>query len=227
MYSRFFCSCRSSTTGPISVPALSASSTTNFLRRSTTAWTNRSWMPSVTMIRLDAVHRWPDWKYAPFTATDTAVGRSASSSTMRGFLPPISSCTRAPFFTAAAATPGPTSRDPVKLIASIPATEASAAPSFAPGPMTRLSTPVGSPARWTMSASAHGDAGTSSAGLKITQFPNASAGAIFHAGIANGKFHGVIRPTTPTASRVTSTSMPGRTESSLSPAASAPLRRST
>ena len=76
--------------------------------------------------------------------------------------------------------------------------------------MTRLSTPAGRPARWTMSASAHGDAGTSSAGLKTTQLPNASAGAIFHAGIASGKFHGVIAATTPSGSRVTSTSMPGR-----------------
>ena len=32
-------------------------------------------MPSVTMIRLDAVQRWPAWKNAPFTATDTAVGK--------------------------------------------------------------------------------------------------------------------------------------------------------
>ncbi len=33
-----------------------------------------------------------------------------------------------------------------------------------------------------------------------------------------GKFHGVMMPTTPTGSRVTSTSMPGRVEASLSPA---------
>ena len=174
-------------------------------------------MPSVTMMRLDAVQRWPAWKNAPFTATETAVGRSASSSTMSGFLPPISSCTRAPAFTAAGATPGPTSREPVKLTASMPGDDASAAPSFEPGPITRLSTPGGSPARCTMSTSVHGDAGTSSAGLNTTQFPNASAGAIFHAGIASGKFHGVIAAMTPSGSRVTSTSMPGRTESSFSP----------
>ena len=71
------------------------------------------------MSRLDAVQRWPAWKNAPFTATDTAVARSASSSTMSGFLPPISSCTRAPLRTAAAATPGPTSCEPVKLTASM------------------------------------------------------------------------------------------------------------
>ena len=43
-----------------------------------------------------------------------------------------------------------------------------------------------------MSTSAHGEAGASSAGLKTTQLPNASAGAIFHAGIASGKFQGVM-----------------------------------
>ncbi len=32
-------------------------------------------MPSVTMIRLDAVQRWPAWKNAPLTATDTAVAQ--------------------------------------------------------------------------------------------------------------------------------------------------------
>ena len=68
-----------------------------------------------------------------------------------------------------------------------------------------------------MSTSAHGDAGASSAGLKTTQLPNASAGAIFQAGIASGKFHGVIAATTPTGSRVISTSMPGRVESIFSP----------
>ena len=160
--------------------------------RSTIAATKRSWMPSVTMRRLDAVQRWPAWKNAPFTATDTAVARSASSSTMSGFLPPISSCTRAPAFTAAAATDGPTSCEPVKLTASMSGDDASAAPSVEPGPITRLSTPGGRPARCTMSTSVHGDAGTSSAGLNTTQLPKASAGAIFHAGIASGKFHGVI-----------------------------------
>ena len=68
-----------------------------------------------------------------------------------------------------------------------------------------------------MSTSAHGDAGTSSAGLKTTQLPQASAGAIFHAGIASGKFQGVIAATTPIGSRVISTSMPGRVESIFSP----------
>ena len=35
------------------------------------------------------------------------------------------------------------------------------------------------------------------AGLKTIVFPQTSAGAIFQDGIAIGKFHGVITPTTP------------------------------
>ena len=39
------------------------------------------------------------------------------------------------------------------------------------------------------------------AGLKTTVLPHTSAGAIFHDGIAIGKFHGVIAPTTPIGCR--------------------------
>ena len=74
------------------------------------------------------------------------------------------------------------------------------------------------PALARMSASTHAQPGVHCAGLKTTVLPNASAGAIFQAGMAIGKFHGVIRPTTPIGSRVTSTSTPGRTEGSFSPA---------
>ncbi len=52
-------------------------------------------MPSVTMMRDEAVQRWPVPKKAPSIAQVTARSRSASSRTTSGFLPPISSCTRA------------------------------------------------------------------------------------------------------------------------------------
>ena len=45
--------------------------------------------------------------------------------------------------------------------------------------------------------SARRAAGVSVAGLKTTVLPQTSAGAIFQDGIAIGKFHGVITPTTP------------------------------
>jgi hypothetical protein len=40
------------------------------------------------------------------------------------------------------------------------------------------------------------------AGLKTTVSPHTSAGAIFQLGMAMGKFHGVIAPTTPTGMRI-------------------------
>lgn len=84
--------------------------------------------------------------------------------------------------------------------------------------MTRLNTPGGIPAREMISVNACADPGTSSAGLNTTVFPQARAGAIFQAGIATGKFQGVMSPTTPTGSRVISTSTPARTDGSFSPA---------
>src|ERR1700722_12217381 len=95
--------------------------------------------------------------------------------------------------------------------------ETMASPTMEPRPMTRLNTPAGIPERTMMSARAQAEPGTRSAGLNTTQLPNASAGAIFHDGIAMGKFHGVRMPTTPTGSRVTSTSIDGRMDLSESP----------
>ena len=74
-------------------------------------------MPSVTIRRDDAVQRWPVEKYAPCTATFTAVARSASSTTTSGFLLPISSWNFAMRETAFCAIDRPVSIDPVKLIA--------------------------------------------------------------------------------------------------------------
>ena len=48
-------------------------------------------------------------------------------------------------------------------------------------------------------------AGVSEAGFMTTVLPKASAGALFHAGMAIGKFHGVISPNTPSGSRYVST----------------------
>src|SRR2546423_13150562 len=64
-----------------------------------------------------------------------------------------------------------------------------------------FSTPLGRPAstkHWTTCAP---QSGVSDAGLKITGLPATGAGAIFHAGIAIGKFHGVTHATTPSGSR--------------------------
>ena len=112
----------------------------------------------------------------------------------------------------------PVKVEPVKVTPRTLREWAKTSPTFEPGPMTRLNTPAGSaPARTMISASAQALPGTRSAGLKTTVLPNASAGAIFQAGIAMGKFHGVMIPITPSGSRRTSTSTPGRMEGKRSP----------
>ena len=72
-------------------------------------------------------------------------------------------------------------------------------------------TRIGNLRAWT------GLAGVALAGFQITLLPKARAGAIFQAAVAMGKFQGVIIATTPIGSRRVSTSMPGRTESAVSP----------
>ena len=55
-----------------------------------------------------------------------------------------------------------------------------------------LTTPAGSSACRQMSAKRSAVSGVVSAGLRTTVLPHASAGAIFHASISSGKFHGMI-----------------------------------
>ena len=102
------------------------------------------------------------------------------------FLPPISSWTLPSRSARPTAMPRPTSLEPVNERASTAGESTSAAPTVRPEPITRLNTPSGRPARERISVSSQADAGTISAGLKTTALPNASAGAIFHAGMAIG-----------------------------------------
>ncbi len=64
-----------------------------------------------------------------------------------------------------------------------------------------LTTPAGTPDSASSSTKRSPSSGVSVAGLKTTVLPQTSAGAIFHDGIAIGKFHGVITPTTPIGMR--------------------------
>ena len=73
---------------------------------------------------------------------------------------------------------------------------------LAPEPITRFSTPAGNPACSKISTIRMAVKGVIVAGLKTTVFPQTRAGAIFHTGIATGKFHGVIAPTTPSGCRI-------------------------
>ena len=53
-----------------------------------------------------------------------------------------------------------------------------------------------------ISANFNAVSGVVSAGFKTTVLPVAKAGAIFHAAISKGKFHGMICPATPNGAAI-------------------------
>ncbi len=75
-------------------------------------------------------------------------------------------------------------------------------------PWTMLSTPGGMPARSARSARIDAESGAHSAGLRITVFPAASAGAIFQVESSQGAFQGVMITAGPAGMRCTSLSVP-------------------
>ena len=75
-----------------------------------------------------------------------------------------------------------------------------ASPTSAPPPVTTFTTPSGIPASRHSRPISKVVSGVYEAGLITTVLPAAMAGAIFHAAIWIGKFHGVIPTHTPTGS---------------------------
>src|SRR5436190_1995989 len=135
----------------------------------------------------------------PWNEPFTAASRSASGRMMLGLLPPSSSVTRLSVCAALAAISRPTAVEPVNAIFAMPGCSTIAAP-VAPSPVNTFTTPSGKPASSTSRPRRIALRGVCSAGLRITVQPAASAGAIFHAAIRSGKFHGMICPHTPTGS---------------------------
>ena len=80
------------------------------------------------------------------------------------------------------------------------------------GPGTMLTTPGGRSACCTTSANRSALSGVVEAGLRTTVFPAARAGAIFHASMSSGKFHGMTCAATPSGLAT----RPGNAYSSLS-----------
>ncbi len=123
---------------------------------------------------------------------------------MFGDFPPSSSEI---FFTVLAAfrmTDLPTSVEPVNAILSTSGLVARYAPRLLPGPDTTFITPAGAPASSTMRPSSSDVTGVYCDGFTTSVHPAHSAGATFHVSSRNGKFHGVITPTTPSGSRTVS-----------------------
>ena len=61
------------------------------------------------------------------------------------------------------------------------------------------------------------DSGVSDAGLMTTVLPQTSAGMLFQAGMAIGKFHGVISPATPSGIRTAMLNLLGSSEGVVTP----------
>ena len=95
----------------------------------------------------------------------------------------------------------PTAVEPVNEIAFTRGSVTIVSPTTRPEPSTRLTTPSGSPASCSAWTSAIAQSGVSCAGFSTTVFPQTSDEPSFQLGMLNGKFHGVIRPTTPSGSR--------------------------
>ena len=187
--------------GPISVRSESGSPTTIAVTERSSAAMNSSIAARSTRIRDRAQQSWPALPNIPAGAAAAAASRSASAKITFADLPPSSSVTRLIVCAAAAAIRRPTSVEPVNATLATSGCSTRRLPATEPGPATTLSTPSGSPASRAMRSSSSAVSGVSSAGLRTTVLPAASAGATFHDAITSGKFHGVIRPTTPSGSR--------------------------
>ena len=174
----------------MSVFLSSGSPTRSWAIRRLSDSSTRSATDSWTSSREPAQQTWPWLKKMPLTMPSTAWSIGASSKTMLAALPPSSSVSflRVPATDRAMARP--TSVEPVNATLSTPGCSTSARP-VSPAPVTMLTTPAGRSACWQISANSSAVSGVVSAGLSTTVLPAASAGAIFHASMSSGKFHGM------------------------------------
>ena len=161
-------------------------------------------------MRVAAVQTWPEAPQTPIAAAAAASSRSASLKTMNGLLPPSSRLTGLTRAAAAAWIALPVATEPVNEIASTSFAATTPAPTTSPRPWTTLNTPGGIPASSASSAIRTAAIGVCSAGFITTELPAASAPAT-KPSVKVGPFHGVIRPTTPSGSRIAYTANSGGT----------------
>ena len=136
---------------------------------------------------------------------------------MNGALPPSSRETFLTVDAHCAISNLPTSVEPVNEIFRTVGFDVSSPPTSAAAPVTTFRTPFGMPARSPSTASASAEKGVCDAGLATTVQPAASAGPTFLVIIAMGKFHGVMQPTTPIASLMTTMRLSRACEGMVSP----------
>ena len=189
-------------TGPQKAPGSLGSFGANAAMAPLAASTASSYLSRGTTRRVVSAQPWPACVHALRAVMKHAEFRSASSSTTAADLPPSS---RKTFFSVSAAAAMiflPVAVDPVKETRSTRGSVVSCSPRPWSDDDTTLSTPAGmSVSSAAIRATAAAMSGVSGAGLSTTVQPAASAGPILAKLIWLGKFHGVMAPTTPTASR--------------------------
>ena len=161
---------------------------------------NRSSTERCTSTRLRAQQSCPELSNTAPGAAAAAASTSASANTMLALLPPSSRVTRFTCSAHPAMMRLPTAVDPVKATLRTVGCSTSRQPASVPVPTTTFSTPSGMPASSASSAMRIVVSGVISAGFSTAVLPAARAGPIFHDAISIGKFHGVMRPTTPSGS---------------------------
>ena len=184
-------------TGPCVTPGSMPSPSRSLPTCSTSAATNSSWTRSCTNTLLVQMQVWPAFLCEDMTTSLAARRTSASSKTMYGALPPSSSEMCFIVSAEAAYRSFPTRVDPVNEILRTVLDAVIALPIASASPDTTFRTPLGMPARSPRCARASAVSGVSSLGFKTTVHPAARAGATLRVGIENGKFHGLMAPTTP------------------------------
>ena len=154
---------------------------------------------SCTRNRVPARHTCPALRYisAPVAA---ALSMSASSSTMKGLLPPSSRLQGTRLAPADWAIHLAVGTLPVNDTRAMRGSLTNLAPVLAPVPCTTLNTPGGRPAAWAASASSEQVSGAHSGGFRMQVLPAASAGPSFQVDSIRGAFHGVMTTTTPAGS---------------------------
>ena len=147
-----------------------------------------------------AQQSWPALSNTAYGAVAAARSRSQSAKMMLALLPPSSSVSRLIWRAQPVMICWPTSVDPVNTILRTAGWSTSRCPTTLPLPGSTVNTPSGSPASRASSPIRIAVSGVASAGLATTVQPAASAGAMPQDRIGIGKFHGTIRPTTPSGS---------------------------
>ena len=131
------------------------------------------------MSRVPAEQTWPECRNTPVSTWSTELSQSASAKTMCGFLPPSSTATLVTCSAAIREMVFPVAKPPVKEMKSTSSVSVRAAPSTAPLPCTRFTTPGGTPASSISRVKATVLSGVTSLGFRTIVQPAASAGATF------------------------------------------------